>query len=296
MIGEGKLRSCLADHWGVADATVEAHNGGMNSATWFVTAAGERWVAKAVARGSRRSFVGALTLSGHVEAAGVPAGPPVPTRQGDIVADIDGIPLALLSWVEGQELSGTTTSDQRLIGRTLGRVHEALRDVPTAPVDRFHWVDAQAAHLSVRSWVQPSVAAAVAAYEAVDPSFFSWGLLHCDPAPEAFRLDHVTGVCALIDWSAAISGPLLYDLASAVMYVGGADQAECLIETYLESRTITRAEVEHGLLTMLRFRWAVQADYFARRLAAGDLTGIISDADNEKGLEDARQWLVRLSA
>jgi hypothetical protein len=49
------------------------------------------------------------------------------------------------------------------------------------------------------------------------------------------------------------------------------------------------------LLTMLRFRWAVQADYFARRLATGDLTGITSSADNEKGLEDARQWLVRLS-
>ncbi len=296
MIGEGKLRWCLADRWGAADATVEAHNGGMNSVTWFVTAGGERWVAKAVARSSRRSFVGGLTVAGHVEVAGVPAGPPVPTRQGDIVVDIDGIPLALLSWVEGEELSGTTTSDQRLIGRTLGRVHEALRDVPTAPADRFHWVDAQAAHLSVRSWVRPLVAAAVAAYEAVDRSFFSWGLLHCDPAPEAFRLDHVTGVCGLIDWSAAVSGPLLYDLASAVMYVGGVEHGDCLIEAYLESRTVTRAEVEHGLLTMLRFRWAVQADYFARRLATGDLTGIISDADNEKGLEDARQWLVRLSA
>jgi homoserine kinase type II len=295
MIGVTKLRSCLVDHWGVAGATVEVHNGGMNSATWFVTAGGERWVAKAVARGSRRSFVGGLTLAGHVEAAGVPAGPAVPTRQGNVVVDIGGVPLALLRWVEGEELSGTTTSDQRLIGRTLGRVHEALRDVLMAPVDRFHWVDAQAAHLAVRSWVQPSVAAAVAAYEAVGPSFFSWGLLHCDPAPEAFRLDQVTGVCGLIDWSAAVSGPLLYDLASAVMYVGGADQADCLIETYLESRTVTRAEVEHGLLTMLRFRWAVQADYFARRLATGDLTGITSSADNEKGLEDARQWLVRLS-
>lgn len=86
MIGEGELRSGLAEHWGVADATVEAHTGGMNSATWFVTVGGERWV-------------------------------------------------------------------------------------------------------------RPLVAAAVAAYGAVDPSFFSWGLLHCDPAPEAFRLDQVTGVC-----------------------------------------------------------------------------------------------------
>jgi homoserine kinase type II len=188
-----------------------------------------------------------------------------------------------------------TTRDQRLIGRTLGRVHAALRDVSVVSADRFHWVDAQAAHLGVRSWVRPSVAAAVAAYDAVDPSVFSWGLLHGDPAPEAFRLGQVTGACGLIDWSAAISGPLLYDLASAVMYVGGVDRADCLIETYLESRTVTRAEIAHGLPTMLRFRWAVQADYFARRLATGDLTGITSSADNEKGLDDARQWLARLS-
>jgi hypothetical protein len=66
-------------------------------------------------------------------------------------------------------------------------------------------------------------------------------------------------------------------------------------ETYLRSRTITWAETEHGLLTMLRFRWPVQADYFARRLATGDLTGIASAADNNKGWRDAHYWLDRLS-
>jgi homoserine kinase type II len=38
----------------------------------------------------------------------------------------------------------------------------------------------------------------------------------------------------------------------------------------------------------------VQADYFARRIAGRDLTGIDGPADNEKGLEDARRWLARL--
>ena len=40
---------------------------------------------------------------------------------------------------------------------------------------------------------------------------------------------------------------------------------------------------------MLRLRWAVQADYFARRVATDDLTGIDGPAENEKGLEDARR-------
>lgn len=213
------------------------------------------------------------------------------TRQGQIVADVDGIPLALLRWVDGEELSGRTPEDQRVMGRTLGRVHRMLRGVSVAHADRFHWLDLQAAHLAVRPWIRPSVAAAVAAFEALNPSTLTWGLLHTDPAPEAFRLDRPTGACGLIDWSVAVDGPLLYDLASATMYVGGPRHAERLIEAYLTSRTVTRAEVEHGLSTMLRFRWAVQADYFARRLAAGDLTGISGDEENEKGLADARRWL-----
>ena len=291
MIAEEKLRSCLTDVWGVTDATVEPHHGGMNSATWFVTAGAESWVAKAVVPAARRSLLGGLTVAGHVDAAGIPTGAPATTRQGEIIADVEGIPLALLRRVDGDALSGGTPDEQRLIGRTLGRVHEVLREVSVEDADRFHWVDVQAAHLAVRPWIRPAVAAAVAAYEALDPSTLSWGLLHTDPAPEAFLLDRRTGVCGLIDWSVAITGPLLYDLASTVMYAGGPRRAARLIEAYLIRRTLTRAEVEHGLPAMWRFRWAVQADYFARRLATGDLTGLANNEGNEKGLEDARQRL-----
>ena len=50
-------------------------------------------------------------------------------------------------------------------------------------------------------------------------------------------------------------------------------------------------EVDQGLAAMLRFRWAVQASYFAWRIANNDLTGISSPDENEKGLEDARRSL-----
>jgi homoserine kinase type II len=43
-----------------------------------------------------------------------------------------------------------------------------------------------------------------------------------------------------------------------------------------------------------RLRWAVQAAYFAWRLAANDLTGIAGQAENEKGLADARRGLAQL--
>ena len=52
-----------------------------------------------------------------------------------------------------------------------------------------------------------------------------------------------------------------------------------------------RQEITDGLPVMLRFRWAVQADYFAWRVISNDLTGITGPEENEKGLEDARLFL-----
>jgi Ser/Thr protein kinase RdoA (MazF antagonist) len=294
MIGERRLREFLADRWTLADASVEVHNGGMNSATWFVADGGERWVAKAVVPASRRPFAAGLTVAAALEDAGIRAGAPLATRHGDLVVDVDGVPLALLTWVPGAELSGDDPGDQQLIGTTLAQVHRALRDVSVPDAERFHWVDPQGDHLGIRPWVRGAVAAAVAAYDRLNPHTLSWGLLHTDPAPEAFRMNRTQGACGLIDWSTAMVGPLLYDLASAVMYAGGPDRAGALIERYLNQGVMPPAEVERALGVMLRFRWAVQADYFARRVATGDLTGIDSDADNERGLADAHAWLGRL--
>jgi homoserine kinase type II len=43
---------------------------------------------------------------------------------------------------------------------------------------------------------------------------------------------------------------------------------------------------------MLRFRWAVQADWFARRVVVGDRTGITDPKENWVGLHDARDHLL----
>ena len=88
-----------------------------------------------------------------------------------------------------------------------------------------------------------------------------------------------------------MTGPLLYDLSSAVMYVGGPARGAPLVEAYLAAGVMERPEVERGLLPLLAFRWAIQADYFARRIATNDLTGIAGPEENEVGLEDARRSL-----
>ena len=264
------------------------HHGGMNSQTWFVRSGSDRYVAKAVPAGAHRRFVSGLAVAAIVQAAGIRSGAAIPTSDGRTFVQVEGHTMALLTFVTGSGLVGSDPADQRLIGSTLGRVHGALIGHSVSDADRFHWVDPDAWHLGIRDWVRPAIARALAAWDLLPPASLTWGLLHTDPAPEAFLLDADTGECGLIDWDTGTHGPLMYDLASAVMYVGGPDRAEALIGAYLEHSVLDRAEVERTLRPMLHVRWAVQADYFARRLSAGDLTGIENADANELGLEDAR--------
>lgn len=291
MITEHVLVSCLSRYWGLAGVQVGVHNGGMGSETWFVDLGDRRWVAKAVAPDDGSQFAGGMAIARRLEQAGIPAGAPTPALGGQLVVNIGDAWMALLTWVPGLALTGENGTEQGLIGRTLAQVHRALVDYEVAAAERFHWVDPNADHLSLRPWLRPAITAAVDALDAARPDTMSWGLLHADPAPEAFRLDPATGRCGIIDWSYALYGPLLYDLASAVMYAGGPDQARTLIGAYLGDGILGAAEVEHGLAPMLRFRWAVQANYFAWRIAGNNLTGISGPQDNEKGLEDARRFL-----
>ena len=291
MITEPTLVSCLRRYWGLAGVEVNVHNGGMGSETWFVDLGDRRWVAKAVTPDGGRQFAGGMAIARRLEQAGIPAGAPVPALGGQFVVEAGDACLALLTWVPGRPLAGQDRAEQDLIGRTLAQVHRALAGYEHEAAERFHWVDPDADYLSLRPWLRPAITAALDVLDAARPDAMSWGLLHADPAPEAFRLDPITGRCGVIDWSYALYGPLLYDLASAVMYVGGPGCAKTLVGAYLADGMLGAIEVEHGLAPMLRFRWAVQANYFAWRIAGNNLTGISGPRENEKGLEDARRFL-----
>jgi Ser/Thr protein kinase RdoA (MazF antagonist) len=285
------LASLLRQHWSLADVCIAVHDGGMGSATWLVDRGAERWVAKAVAAEAGSQFTGGLETACWLESAGIPAGAPRRSADGQLAIRVGNHSLALLSWVPGHPLTGENTAERALIGATLARVHRVLAGRSTAGAQRFHWVDPAADHLSLRPWLRPVITAALDALDAAQPDHMSQGALHADPAPEAFRLDPATGQCGVIDWSYFVRGPLLYDLASAVMYVGGPGRAGDLIGAYLREGVMSQAQVNNGLAVMLRFRWAVQADYFAWRITRNDLTGISGPEDNDKGLEDAHQAL-----
>jgi Ser/Thr protein kinase RdoA (MazF antagonist) len=290
VITEPELTTLLERHWNLGGVRVAVHNGGMGSATWFVSRGGERWVAKLVAPHAGRQFRGGLAIAQDLEESGVPAGAPVRCADGQLAVDVGSGWLALLTWVTGQPLTGESAAQRERIGTTLARVHLSLHGRSVVGAERFHWVDPTAGYLSLRPWLRPAITAALGELEASGPDRMTWGLLHADPAPEAFRFDPATGRCGIIDWSCFLHGPLLYDLASAVMYVGGPEPADDLIEAYLRHGPLSRAETSHGLAAMLRFRWAVQANYFAWRISENDLTGISGPQETRKAWKthDAR--------
>lgn len=266
----------LVEGWGLSDAEVRPHHGGMNSATWFVTAGGRRYVAKAA---GGDWFPGGIAVAAELAARAFASGAPVPALDGRLTVELDdGQRLALLEFVAGK------SPDQRGMGATLAEVHRLLRGVTVGGEVGMDWVDPGAAHLGLRPWLRDAVAGAVRGLHDAGP--LTCGLLHADPAPEAFIGD------GLIDWGVAMRGPLLYDVASATMYLGGPSDAGEFLDAYAVGGTVPGEELARALPVLLRFRFAVQADYFAKRIAGNDLTGIASAAGNEQGLEDARRALL----
>jgi Ser/Thr protein kinase RdoA (MazF antagonist) len=214
------------------------------------------------------------------------------TADGALWVQSDGSALAVLEFVPGRPLHRDDPLDQQWWGDALGAAHVALAGFDHDGLTRFHWVRPDAAHLAVEDWVRPAVADAVAALAKLTVTDqLSYGVLHGDPSPDAFRLDVDTGRTGIIDWGSAGTGPLVYDIASAVMYAGGPGPAADLIDGYLSAGPVPRDELEAALPTMLRFRYAVQADYFAHRIWTDDRTGIADPQENLDGLRHAREML-----
>jgi len=278
-----QVRAALRTGWHRAVDSCEPLG---RSSTWTVRAGGDRYVAKVVPAPARIQFVAGLAAAARLDAAGIPAGAPVRTADGALTAQFAGGALALLRHVPGRPLDHADPLDQQWWGDTLGAAHRALAGFDHPHLMRFHWVRPDAGHLTVEPWIRDEVAAAVTAVARLTVTDqLTYGVLHGDPLAGAFRMDTATGRLGLVDWGAAATGPLVYDAASAVMYAGGPDDAAEFLDGYLAAGPVSKDELDAALPTMLRFRYAVQADYFAHRLRADD------QPEHRAGLGRARDGL-----
>jgi homoserine kinase type II len=282
---EVAIGALLAERWNLKVERVEVLTGGMNSRAWLVVADDIELVVKSVDQADT-AFEFGLALAARLDAAGITTGAPVPSRSGSLVEPADDRLVALLQYVDGIPLTGSPTN-HKIIGTTLGRVHAISQDKPGDLAEWFHLVTQFDEYLGYEPWIRPVVQDALDGVRGLAAKQeLSWAGLHGDPAPDAF-LQQPSGEVALIDWGGAMAGPALYDLASAVMYLEGAQ--EDLVAAYLAERPESAAEVSAGLIQFLRFRWAVQASYFAWRCATNVRTGLADDDGNAKGLADARR-------
>ncbi|MFE7116216.1 phosphotransferase enzyme family protein [Streptomyces sp. NPDC057654] len=282
----------LKEHWALQADEIRPIEGGMNSLTWEVRSGDARWVAKAVPPQAKKAFAYGLDLAERLERAGIPAGAPVATTGGLTTVPLEDRAMALLRWVEGRGLTGESHTELETMGTTLARAHGALgvQNAKAAKPARLRLPSLPTEHLDVRPWLRSAITKVMARLNELDLRSLTWGPTHGDPAPDVFRLDPVSGVCGMIDWSGATVQPQVYDLAALVMY-RGPDAMRPLIDAYTATGALPRPEVERSLRPLLTYRWAGQAVYFAARIARDDLTGIDGPAANEAGLEAARRWL-----
>lgn len=284
------LPDLLSQFWNVRPNQLRPLRGGMNSTTWLVEHAGRTYVAKRVAVHDVDALAAGCEVASALADQGFVTGRPVPTNDGRLTVTEHA--LAVFEHVAGRELRGDTDEDQRCIAATLAGVHSAGMPAPAQSTSTFaaDWLTQDLAGVKAHPWLALAIEAVRAE---TDPLTLTWAMLHTDPSPAAFIHDHTTATTGLIDWAGARPGPVLYDVASAVMYLNGPDGAATFLNAYKDHGPL-RDEEMLSLNAFLPFRWAVQGAYFARRIAERDLTGIGDDTGNQKGLIDARENLAEL--
>jgi Ser/Thr protein kinase RdoA (MazF antagonist) len=266
------LRSALRVQWHLAAAEITKLPGGLLSRAWEVSVAGERYVARLAEPAAWQAVEAGLTAAEHLRGLGIAAGEPVRTLGGALTVQTPAGTLAVLRRAPGRTLRGSDPVDQQWWGDRLGAVHRALQGFAHPGLRKWNYLDPGAAHLVAEPWLRIAMTAAVAAATRLTVTDrLTYGVLHGDPAPAGFVVDPSTGRAGLLDCGASGLGPLVYDVAAAIVYAGGPTHAAELIDGYLAAGPVGADELHAALPVLLRLRWAVHAAQAARHGRAESL-------------------------
>ena len=263
-----EIRSALRTGWHRPALELTPLAPRVGERAWRVETDRCRCVAVLVPAAGRSRFEAGLAAIEHLRLRGLAVAAPVRCADGALTLGVgDGV-LAVLAEVPGRALVAADPLDQQWWGDLLGTVHRELTAFNHPGLMRWHWVRPDAAHLDLEPWLRPAVAEAVAALAKLAiTDQLTYGVLHGDPVAGVFRIDVTTGRTGLTGWGPAATGPLVYDVAAAVIDAGGPGAATELLDGYLAAGPVTREELEAALPVLLRFRWAEEADRCARELA-----------------------------
>lgn len=292
----GWLLSALKP-WGRPVEVVNRVVGGWNSTTWLVrVTSGEdrgEYVAKLADANDDEAFRSGLRVAARAAAHGFPSGPPLPTADGRLAVDVTEGTLALLKFVPGRSPDESSAAEMFRVGRALAGAHAALGDDTSGLGKQFTWPWEWAVGCLRDIPMPPEVRAAAVgvlddAQTVAERGPTRIGVVHGDPGPDSFRLSETSPeLDGLIDWSATMEAPLLYDLASFGVLTRKDPQAlrQCL-DGYLDIAPERAPELAY-LGTFTRLRWMCNAIYFSARIARGIVRGAESAAENEAQLAAA---------
>lgn len=259
------VRSTLRDEWHLVPQEITALRNTLLSRAWEVTTGDDRYVCRLSETGLRRPVEAGLAAADHLRGRGIAAGDPVRTLGGELTVRTEHGALAVLRRVPGRRLDGGDPIDQQWWGDRLGAAHRALQGFHHAGLRRWQALDADAPHLSREPWLRTAVTGAMTATTRLTVTDrLTYGVLLGDPAPGTFVVDPATGKAGLLDCGAVGTGPLVYDVAAAIIYAGGPERAAELIDGYLAAGPVGADELEAALPVLLRLGWAVRAFYAAR--------------------------------
>ncbi|WP_229073795.1 phosphotransferase enzyme family protein [Actinoplanes sp. DH11] len=254
------LRSTLREQWHLVPSEIAERPGALMSLGWEITAGPERYVARLTETGARQPMEAGLVAAEHLRGRRIDAGEPVRTLAGALTVETADGALAVLRRLPGRHLDGRDPIDQQWWGERLGVVHEALQGFRHPGLRPWQLLDPDAPHLDAEPWLRGAVAGAVAAATRLTVTDqLTYGVLHGDPAADAFVLDPETGRTGLLHCGSAGTGPLVYDVAAAVAYAGGPEHAGELLDGYRAAGPVGADELDAALPVLLRLRWAVHA-------------------------------------
>lgn len=266
------VRSTLRDEWHLAPQTITALPGTVVSHCWEVAVADEEYVCRLSALPVRGPVEAGLAAAGHLRGRGIAAGDPVRTLGGKLTVPTDEGVLSVLRRPPGRRLDGADPVDQQWWGDRLGAVHRALQGFHHPGLGPWQALDADAAHLAGHPWLREAVTGATTATTRLTVTDrLTYGVLLGDPAPGAFVVDPATGKAGVLDCGASGTGPLVYDVAAAIIHAGGPERAAELVDGYLAAGPVGADELEAALPVLLRLGWAVRAFHAARRGCADHL-------------------------
>lgn len=282
-----------AQQFSVVDWPQDSFQIGYNSHTWLLADGDDLAVLKAVPADQAVKFASGLTAAGIAELAGIPAGAPRPTLDGATVA-VDGPwSWALLNYVRGTRTDASDAAQLAQAGRTLGRIHTALKDTPPLPETmvwtHMEWALAPMPFLDGLEWIQQALREVMEQL----PDDLSQGVIHCDPRLTEFRFDGDT--IGLIDWGEVMHGPHISDLAATVSFMDEGTDPKPFLSGWAETAPGSADELVY-LPVLLKARAALEGWVYARRAAFGVDLGQIGEHNNHTLIERSRQNILAAEA